>query len=37
MNVTVPPNTSATVHVPGEEKAREVGPGTHNFNAPWKK
>lgn len=34
MKVVVPPNTSATVLVPGEEEAKhEVGPGLHEFRA----
>ncbi len=31
--VTLPPNTTATIQVPGEPNAREVGSGSHHFTS----
>ncbi|WP_210508395.1 family 78 glycoside hydrolase catalytic domain [Naasia sp. SYSU D00057] len=33
LDVVVPPNTTATVHLPGVDEAREVGSGRHTFTA----
>lgn len=33
LEISLPPNTSATIHVPGETQTREVGSGVHLFNS----
>jgi alpha-L-rhamnosidase len=33
LEVTVPPGTEATVHVPGTPNPRQAGPGTHRWDA----
>jgi alpha-L-rhamnosidase len=33
LDVTVPANTTATIHVPGESGARTVGGGSHRFTS----
>jgi alpha-L-rhamnosidase len=35
LNVTVPPNSTATVFIPGETKGKEVGAGKHEFEVKW--
>ena len=35
LNVTVPPNSTATVIMPGEKKGKEVGSGKHEFEKKW--
>jgi alpha-L-rhamnosidase len=35
MEVTVPVNTTATVHLPGAKEAREIGSGTHHFETKY--
>ena len=35
VSVTVPPNTRATVHLPGSGGAHEVGSGTHRWSYPY--
>jgi alpha-L-rhamnosidase len=34
LDVTVPPNTTAEVWLPGADQAKEVGPGDHAFTLP---
>jgi alpha-L-rhamnosidase len=36
LDITIPPNTTATVRLPGLKKTRAVGAGTHRFLIPWK-
>ena len=34
-DILVPPNTTASVLLPGETRAREVEPGSHHFSKAW--
>ncbi len=36
LDVTIPPNTTADVYLPGNTKPMRTGSGEHNFNCPWK-
>jgi len=35
LEVNIPPNTTATVYLPGEEGTRSTGPGKHSFTTPY--
>ncbi len=36
-DVTIPPNTTALLTLPGERESREIGAGTYHFSEPYKR
>ena len=36
-DVTIPPNTTALLTLPGERESREIGSGTYHFSEPYKR
>jgi alpha-L-rhamnosidase len=36
LDVTIPPNTTATVQLPGTIRIQKIGSGHYRFRVPWR-